>query len=552
MKLQFGRVLRLFHTLKYLLLSQMFWRIVRRFQRVDTKALMVSPIRESHGSWVVFELIEKRMISEWGFIFLNLSGMVNGKDKWAPAGRSTLWLYNLHYFDDLIAEQAGDRSAWHRCLISDWIRQNPVRVGIAWDPYPSSIRIVNWIKWALNGASLKPEYAVSLCLQTHVLTQTLERHLLGNHLFSNAKAMVFAGLYFDGEASQEWLQKGLKILDRQMDEQVLEDGGNFELSTMYHSVMLYDVLDLLNICEWSQNPLMLERKALWTATAGKMLAWLKAMIHPDGGISFFNDAAFNISPDYRKLKEYADTLNVQEHIHENVKCSNGFTVSHFESSGYVRVCHSNYVAILDCANIGPDYLPGHGHADALSFELSVGGQRIFVNSGTSCYGEGKQRLLERSTCLHNTVEVDGQNSSEVWGGFRVARRAYTKSANISMNDNISIESSHDGYKRLPGKVVHMRRWDFDPDRIQVLDKLSGKYCIATAYFYLHPLIKVTKEGPIVYLHCPDDKKIRVSVSGGTLSVKCSEWHPEFGKSIRSSCLSIKFEQSEIKTTMNIE
>ena len=89
-----------------------------------------------------------------------------------------------------------------------------------------------------------------------------------------------------------------------------------------------------------------------------------------------------------------------------------------------RICKGEAVLLIDVAPIGPDYLPGHAHADTLSYELSLYGKRVLVNSGTSRYGSGPKRDWERSTAAHNTVEVDGQSSSETWSGFRVARRAY--------------------------------------------------------------------------------------------------------------------------------
>ena len=63
------------------------------------------------------------------------------------------------------------------------------------------------------------------------------------------------------------------------------------------------------------------------------------------------------------------------------------------------------------------------HADNLSFEWSLGEQRVLVNSGTSLYGVSSERHRQRKTKSHNTVEIDGFDSSEIWSGFRVARRA---------------------------------------------------------------------------------------------------------------------------------
>ena len=93
------------------------------------------------------------------------------------------------------------------------------------------------------------------------------------------------------------------------------------------------------------------------------------------------------------------------------------------SSGYVRMEMKSAVLLIDFADIGPKYLPGHAHADSLSFELSLFKQRIFVNSGVSTYASGRARHFERSTAAHNTVTVDKLDSSEVWSSFRVGRKA---------------------------------------------------------------------------------------------------------------------------------
>ena len=82
-----------------------------------------------------------------------------------------------------------------------------------------------------------------------------------------------------------------------------------------------------------------------------------------------------------------------------------------------------FLLVCDVAPIGPDHLPAHAHADTLSFELSFKGRRVFVNSGTSEYGLSAERQRQRGTAAHNTLVLDEENSSEVWAGFRVARRA---------------------------------------------------------------------------------------------------------------------------------
>ena len=206
---------------------------------------------------------------------------------------------------------------------------------------------------------------------------------------------------------------------KQLKEQILDDGGNFELSPMYHSIFTEDILDLINIFNCFPDQITDEQKNILTTSMKKMIHWLDIMTHPDGEISFFNDAAIGIAPEPSEIKFYAQQLG----INYEQKFSQ---LTHLQSSGYVRISEKDATLFLDGANVGPDYLPGHAHADTLSFELSVFGERLFVNSGTSEYGNGDVRQYERSTAAHNTVVVNSQNSSEVWDGFRVARRAYLK------------------------------------------------------------------------------------------------------------------------------
>lgn len=101
-----------------------------------------------------------------------------------------LWLYNLHYFDDLASDAAAAHRDWHRALVARWIGENPPMQGPGWEPYPLSLRIANWIKSALGPASGGPAWTsdriASLALQVRCLLQ-LEYHLLGNHLWANAE-----------------------------------------------------------------------------------------------------------------------------------------------------------------------------------------------------------------------------------------------------------------------------------------------------------------------------------------------------------------------------
>src|SRR5690606_6965016 len=84
---------------------------------------------------------------------------------WDDPQLAKLWRYNQHYFDDVIAEGWREREVWHQELIGRWIDDNPPGQGSGWEPYPTSLRIVNWIKWALARGALPTNTRMSLTVQ---------------------------------------------------------------------------------------------------------------------------------------------------------------------------------------------------------------------------------------------------------------------------------------------------------------------------------------------------------------------------------------------------
>lgn len=471
------------------------------------------------------------MLSPTRFRFLNVENAIVSAADWNSSSLPKLWLYNLHYFDDLNAESSSGRKEWHRELIARWVSENSPGKGIGWEPYPLSLRIINWIKWALAGNALNGAARQSLAVQVRFLTGRLERHLLGNHLFANAKALVFAGSYFEGDEAASWLRLGMKILEREIPEQILSDGGHFERSTMYHALAFEDMLDLANLANTYPNALTPWGLFVssWSGIIGKMGSWLRAMCHPDGEIAFFNDAAIGIAPPPASLFNYAERLGLPLAKVEG-------EVIQLASSGYIRVALGPAVLLIDTAPIGPDYMPGHAHADTLSYELSLYGSRVVVNSGTSCYGLGKDREWERSTAAHTTLEINGENSSEVWAGFRVARRAYPLDVSVRHeNKAIIVEASHDGYCRLTDHPVHRRCWVLRSDCLQVTDLVEGAINQAVSRVYFHPGLYIEKVGAGGTVSW-GARRVSWKAKANVISVRPARWHPEFGIDIENHCV----------------
>jgi uncharacterized heparinase superfamily protein len=460
---------RYWNTLRYLRPIQIANRLWRGVYRPQPVAHGRIERRSRTSNWAEPAAVNPTMQGPDDFEFLSVRRRVRDAADWNRADWPLLWRYHLHYFDDLNAVNCRARADWHRALIERWIAENPPAEGVGWDPYPTSLRIVNWIKWWLGGASASNGSLVSVGIQLAHLEPRLEYHLLGNHLFENAKALIFGGLFFDGEAANRWLRRGLAILARQLPEQILDDGGHFERSPMYHQIVLAGLLDLYNVMRVFDRR---ERLDL-VPNIRRMLRWSALMRHPDGDISLFNDAAFHEAPVAQSLENYAAGMGIE--LPPAEAPSSEAAGVHLKPSGYVRVVRFPYTALLNVGSVGPDYQPGHAHADTLSFELSAMGRRLIVDTGTSTYDRGPVRAWERGSAAHNTVIVDGLNSSDVWGGFRVARRARILAATVASDaDTTTVAAAHDGYRRLPARAVHERRWEFSVDQMRIDDVVSGR------------------------------------------------------------------------------
>lgn len=407
---------------------------------------------------------------------------------WDDPAVDLLWRYNQHYFDDLNAIGADQRRDWHDALLTQWQVENPPGQGTGWAPYPTSLRIVNLIKAGFAGLPLEASHLHSLAVQARWLSQKLEWHLLGNHLFANAKALVLAGLFFDGDEAAGWLTMGLRILRHELPEQFLGDGAQFERTPMYQALAIEDVLDLLNGIHClapSDSPAReLESELGKLATLG--LDWLAHMQLADGSLSHFNDSADGIAPSYDALCRYAGSLGVAL----PAPPMQGQRL--LQPSGYVSWRRGNALLIADVAPIGPDYLPGHAHADTLSFELCLGSRPLIVNRGTSVYGTGTRRQIERGTAAHSTLQIDDHNSSEVWSGFRVGRRARVQ---LLAADGRTLEARHNGFTHLRGRPLHRRRWVLDEGVLEVTDWHDGPAEVrAVARYHLAPGLRLHRQG----------------------------------------------------------
>ena len=269
-----------------------------------------------------------------------------------------------------------------------------------------------------------------------------------------------------------------------------------------------------------------------------MLYWSSVMLHPDGRLPFFNDAAVNISASFGALSDYATSLDLgllRISEYEEIK---------LENSGFYIWKNGSSKLFFDVGEIGASYLPGHAHADTLSIECSINGKNPIVNSGTSDYAVSELRAYQRSTAAHSTVEINGENSSETWSSFRVARRAkIVERSSFKSNQSVFFRASHDGYYRFPGRYIHSRRIECKPKLIEILDKVTGvSDGNLKINFFLAPEIKTEKLGSRLYKlsNITGEIDATIEFSDGEVELKDTFWYPGFGEQKKNTKLQVKF------------
>lgn len=458
---------RLLRTLRHLRPRQVAWQVIYRLHKSRYKELAAP---QGRGLAMADPIAKARCCEGEAMTFLGITMPLAG---WEMTERGMLWAYNLNYMDFLL--QGDMDAATGARWIDRFIASLPAnRVGT--DPYPTALRAVNWIKFisrhgAAVDAARRKEWDTALYSSCRHLERRLERHLLGNHLLEDAYALTWGALYF---ADRRLWRKATALLRRELTEQTLPDGAHYEQSPMYHCILLDRLLDCYNVV--SRNTRFARQEALAAALRSRAEAWLghlESMTWADGTLPAFGDTADGIAPSPGQLFAYARRLGLAWQAIPLGEC------------GYRHLACGDLEAFCDVAGITASYQPGHSHADTFSYELRVGGKPLVVDTGITTYDKTPRRQYERSTAAHNTVTIGGRDTSEVWGGFRVGRRARVT---VSRDTPQEIAACHDGYACHPVT----RRFRMADGALRVVDEAEAT---AVSRIHLAPGIAATLIAP---------------------------------------------------------
>ncbi|ELR70981.1 hypothetical protein C900_03111 [Fulvivirga imtechensis AK7] len=442
-----------YNTLKYLKPMQIYFRgfYFLKNRVIGNKFKLINFSKNSKPLTLLPSIVANRSyVKEAEFTFLNVSQNFERLSKidWNYPHHGKLWCYNLNYFDFLNQKDLSPELGLQ--LIRSYIQNSEVlKDGL--EPYPISLRNINWIKF-LTLHKRSDQIVDDFLYSTYrYLYQNLEYHLMGNHLLENAFSLLYGAYYFEDETL---FKKADKLLRDELNEQVLKDGAHFELSPMYHQILLFRLLDCINLTQnnWNKSGLnfFLQQKA------SLMLSWLRKITFTNGSVPHVNDSVGGIAPATDQLFRYAHHLKIP---------SGQISLC---SSGYRLIQKKNYELFIDIGHIGPDYIPGHAHSDTFNFILNINEKPVVIDTAISTYEIGPLRDYQRSTAAHNTVMVGNTEQSHVWAGFRVGRRA--KVFKIEENER-SISARHNGYKKLG--IIHQREWLFRDEEITIIDTLEN-------------------------------------------------------------------------------
>jgi uncharacterized heparinase superfamily protein len=565
---------RLARTVAHLRLSQIYWRgryaLRRRIRNgggpTSAPALgglsdSVARLRSGDFAWIVNEGLPAEpeaivsRLTRGLFQHLNEERMLGRPPDWllGPRDHGRLWTVTLHYHHwawelAQIASSEDPRAAMaselFRDLVGDWIERcdldQPGARHLAWNSYAVATRIGWWARSALQLGpgwwSAQPSFAerfhASLWQQAEHLGRNVEWDLRGNHLIRDAVGLAWAARFFDGQVTIRWGYQAFYLAVTQASEQILADGGHFERSPMYHRHVTNDLRVLLQLLGDDKTRDLLQEVQEVLRRMAEFATWTR---HPDGGIALLNDAALEAEPAVN------DAVRPSEEPREPNPPTGG---RHFSATG-LAVWHSaKWALIFDVGPIGPNYQPGHGHADNLTLECSYGGKRLFVDPGTHSYDRDERRAYDRSTAAHNTVCVDGTDSSEVWHIFRVGRRARPIDVRVHTDDTtFDASAAHDGYARLG--VIHRRHVRLtDDETLSITDRVEGRgFRKLEGGWLLAPgwTARPAESGWQLQL---EGKSLRVRLQGPSdlrLSLEERPWHPRFGVEIPTTRLAWRWE-----------
>lgn len=402
---------------------------------------------------------------------------------------------------------SGDARYRHRAmeLLSDWIGRNPVGMGVNWTiAMEAALRAISiCLTLDLLAPFAKHEWKwqrrVEHSLWQHVLY--IEAHSefsylsRSNHYLSNIAGLYSLSVFLEGARMTRLRRQCRAALEKEIQLQVYEDGGDYEASTGYH-VLVTQMFAL---------PYLLARASgdrfsnEYQDRLARMFGWIAQLADGHGRLPLVGDCddgrvelladdleqmclpvrqrhALSVKSLLRLGEELFPTIRGCRAAKSGAATSGTCTV--FPDSGIVLArCGEAEVMFLAMPN-GMGGKGSHTHNDKLSVVVRLAGEELFCDSGTGCYTrDAVLRNRLRRTSAHNTVVIDGEEQNRIDGSaaqlFRIGHDAKVTRTEQRLTDNggVALEASHLGYVRLG--VRHSRSLTLRTDTLYIDDHIEG-------------------------------------------------------------------------------
>lgn len=386
--------------------------------------------------------------------------------------------------------------------IESWMEQNPPGLGINWmSSLEVAFRAISWI-WAFHffkgSHSFTPELFQKALKYLYLHGRHLEKYLStyyspNTHLTGEALGLYYLGTQLEiFERAKHWRALGEEILFAELDRQIHVDGVYFEQSTWYQRYttdfythfLILKTFDTDDTDKKSQEKLEEKLQLLYD--------FLLYITRPDGTTPIIgdDDGGRSLPLSSAETCDFRGSLSTAAIVfgrgdykfvagdfrEETLWLLGGEGVKSFENlrsyeprQASKYFADGGYFAMRDGWSETDNYLlvdggelgalnGGHGHADALSIEMAVGGKTLLVDSGTYTYHESQEmRDFFRTTVAHNTLMIDEKSQSEPGGKFSWKTRAKVDIQSRISEDRFDFfEGSHNGYERLTDAATHQR------------------------------------------------------------------------------------------------
>ena len=463
---------------------------------------------------------------------------------WDRRATGEAWFGELQSFGWLRDLRAVATVATHdraKSLVLDWIASHGAIEPGAWRPDLVARRVCAWLAQA-EFLLRDPDEAFSrrffqaLALQVRHLARTA-RDGDGVVRLAAAKGLLYSGLCLP-DGSRRTLM-GLKLLNAELGRQVLPDGGHIERSPSAQLAVLCDLVDLRATLVTAQRAVP---AALQTAI-DRMAPMLRAYRHGDNGLALFNDSVAEEPWLIDLVLAQAD--------------ARGRPQANAPHVGFRRIQAGRTLTIVDLGS--PARLGRHAHAGTLSFETSVGKERLIVNCGAWRGSGGTWSRALRATAAHSTLTVDDTNSTELFDDGRAGAGVGRVEVDHQEQDGATwIEASHDGYVE-PFGLTHRRRLYLSADGSDlrgedILSRTQNKFEGGRSFavrFHLHPEVQASlvRDGSAVLLRLPSGAGWQMRASGGAIGLNESIYAGSPGEHRRSEQIVITGPVEATETTV---